>query len=461
MVISLFVLFHKLFDDHMGLFSKAKSFKGGVHPSEWKELTENLSFQNMPNPNLVIIPLSQHIGKPAKPLVKKKDAVKAGQVIAVAEGFISSPIHSPVSGIVKDIHRENTVSGFPKDSIVIQADETNEAEKMPPLNPDAITPEEIKQRVKDAGIVGQGGAAFPTFVKLSPPDNAKIDYVILNGCECEPYLTRDDRYMIERTDDVLTGLKLIMKALGVEKGAIGIENNKPEAIAKMRTAVVNQPNISVEVLETKYPQGAEKMLIKAVLNREVPPGKLPMDVGAVIQNIGTAIAIYDAVVKGEAQITAAVTVSGGGINTPKNLIVPVGTPLKDVLDFCGGVKENAVKVVVGGPMMGVSQFDFDAPVMKATSGILVLTADEVNEHPETACLKCGKCVEVCPLGLIPTRLARFSQLERFDDAEDFGITTCMECGTCTFTCPANIPLVQWIRLGKQKVLALQREKKSA
>ncbi|PKL89329.1 MAG: electron transport complex subunit RsxC [Ignavibacteriae bacterium HGW-Ignavibacteriae-2] len=445
----------------MGLLSKVKSFKGGVHPAEWKELTKNLSFEQMPNPNLVIIPLAQHIGKPANPIVKKKDEVKAGQIIAEAEGFISSPIHSPVSGIIKDIHRENTVSGFPKDSIVIQSSESNEVDLMDILNPETITPEEIRQRVKAAGIVGQGGAAFPTFVKLSPPEKTKIDCVILNGCECEPYLTRDDRYMIERTQDVVNGLKLIMKALGVKKGAIGIENNKSEAISKIRAAVKNQNDISVEILQTKYPQGAEKMLIKAVLDREVPPGKLPMDVGAVIQNIGTAIAIYDSVTKGEAQITAAITVSGGGIKQPKNVIVPVGTPLKDVLDFCGGVKDNAVKVIVGGPMMGVTQFDFGAPVMKATSGILVLTSAEVNAHPETPCLKCGKCIEVCPLGLVPTKLARFSQLERYEDAENFGITTCMECGTCTFTCPANIPLVQWLRLGKQKVLTLQREKKSA
>ena len=445
----------------MPLFSKSKSFKGGVHPSEWKELTEKLSFEIMPNPKQVIIPLSQHIGKPANPLVKKKDEVKAGQVIAEADGFISSPIHSPVSGIVKDIHRENTVSGFPKDSIVIQASEENETELMSPLDASKATPEEIRQRVKDAGIVGQGGAAFPTFVKLSPPENAKIDYIILNGCECEPYLTRDDRYMIERTSDVVTGLRLIMNALGVENGAIGIEENKPEAIEKIKDAVKFEPNIEVHVLTTKYPQGAEKMLIKAVLDREVPPGKLPMDVGCVIQNIGTAIAIKDAVTKGEPEITAAITVSGGGINTPKNVIVRVGTPLSDVLDYCGGVKDDAVKVVVGGPMMGVAQFDFAAPIMKATSGILVLTEAEVNEHPETPCLKCGKCVEVCPLGLTPTKLARFSQLERFDDAEDFGITTCMECGTCTFTCPANIPLVQWLRFGKRQVMAMQRERQTA
>ncbi len=438
-----------------------KTFKGGVHPNEQKELTENLPFEVMPNPKQIIIPLTQHLGKPAKPIVKKGSEVKAGEIIAEQDGFISAPVHCPVSGKVSKISSGANVAGFPKDAIIIEANETNDIVLMPSLDPEKVSAEEIRERVKLAGIVGQGGAAFPTYVKLSPPADKKIEMVIINGCECEPYLTRDYRYMIERTDDLITGLRLIMKAVGVAKGAIGIENNKPEAINKLKEAVKNYPDISIEVLETKYPQGAEKMLIKAVTGKEVPPGKLPFDVGAVIQNIGTAIAIYDAVVKGEPQLTAALTVSGMGINQPKNLIVPIGTPLADILDYCGGVKENAVKVVVGGPMMGVAQYDFSAPVMKATSGILVLTEDEINNHEESPCLRCGKCVDVCPLNLIPTKLARLSSLEKFDDAEQLGITVCMECGTCTYTCPANLPLVQWIRFGKQRVLALQRERESA
>lgn len=445
----------------MILMNHKKTFKGGIHPDEQKQLSENLSFEVMPNPKHVIVPLIQHLGKPAKPIVKKGSEVKAGEIIAEQDGFISSPIHSPVSGKVSKITVGATVTGFPKDAIVIEASETNETVLMPPLDPEKVTSEGIRERVKLAGIVGQGGAAFPTYVKLSPPPDKKVDIVIINGCECEPYLTRDYRYMIERTDDLITGLRLIMKAVGVEKGVIGIEDNKPEAINKLKEAVKNLPNISIEVLETKYPQGAEKMLIKAVTGKEVPPGKLPFDVGAVIQNIGTAIAVNDAVVKGEPQLTAALTVSGLGINQPKNLIVRIGTPLADILDYCGGVKENAVKVVVGGPMMGVAQYDFSAPVMKATSGILVLTEDEVNDHEETPCLRCGKCVDVCPLNLIPTKLARLSSLEKFEEAEQLGITVCMECGTCTYTCPANLPLVQWIRFGKQRVMALQRERQSA
>jgi electron transport complex protein RnfC len=435
----------------MKIFNKLNSFQGGVHPEEYKNLTENLPFEQMPNPKQIILPLSQHIGKPAKALVAKKDEVKAGQLIAEAEGYVSAPIHSSVSGKVKVIEDEPNVSGFPKESIVIDAVEENEFEKFPVLDPKTITPEEIRERVKVAGIVGQGGAAFPTFVKLTPPKDKEIDYVILNGCECEPYLTRDYRLMMESPVKVLTGLSLIMKALNVTQGAIGIEDNKPEAIKKLSTAALVFPNISVEVVQTKYPQGAEKILIKAILNREVPPGKLPLDVGVVIQNIGTAVAINDAIVEGIPLINAPLTVSGLGINKPKNLFVPVGTPLNDVLDYCGGVKDNAVKVVVGGPMMGVTQYDFTAPIMKATSGILVLTKEEVNEHAETPCLKCGKCIEACPLGLMPTKLARYSQLDKLEEAEELDISVCMECGTCAYTCPANIPLVQWIRLGKKRV----------
>ncbi len=441
--------------------SSGKTFRGGVHPEEHKELTSHLAFETMPNPKHVILPLRQHIGKDAKTLVKKGSIVKAGEKIAEPDGFISAPVHSPVAGKVVKLNKEKSVSGFPQDAIVIEAAEENEFEFMPELDPDNVTPDEIRDRVREAGLVGQGGAAFPTFVKLMPPKDKELDYVILNGCECEPYLTRDDRYMIDTPDEVVAGLKLIMKALGVKKGVVGIENNKPKSIASMSEAVKNEAGVSVVVAKTKYPQGAEKMLIKAVTGREVPPGKLPLDVGCVIQNIGTAIAIYRAVAKGEPILTAAMTVSGHGINNPKNLIVPIGTPLSDILDYCGGIKENTKKVVVGGPMMGIAQFDFDAPVMKATSGLLALTEEEINDKEETPCLRCGKCVEVCPLNLLPTKLARYSQLSRWEDAENIGVTVCMECGTCTFTCPANIPLVQWIRLGKKKVITMQRERQQS
>lgn len=442
---------------------RSYTFRGGVHPEDYKDLTEHLNFEKFPLPEEIILPVSQHLGKEAKPLVKKGDEVIAGQLVAQAEGFISAPVHSSVTGKVLSLGKEITPTGFPKDSIVIKTNGTSEAQKitLPPLNPDTITPDEIRNRVAEAGIVGQGGAAFPTYVKLSPPKDKIIDVVILNGCECEPYLTRDYRFMIERPDDLISGFKLIMKALGVKRGVIGIENNKPGAIKLLSEKVRNEEGLEVVSLKTKYPQGAEKMLIKAVTGKEVPPGKLPMDVGAVIQNIGTAIAIHDAIVKGEVLTTAALTVSGKGIKVPKNLLAPVGTPIQNIIDFCGGVTEDAVKIVVGGPMMGVAQFDLQAPVMKATSGILVLTKEEVAENPETPCLRCGQCVGACPLNLVPTKLARYSQLKRFEDAEGADITVCMECGTCAYTCPANIPLVQWIRLGKQKVLEMQRERAAA
>jgi len=438
----------------------SKTFKGGIHPKEYKELTEHLSFETIPLPDEITLPLSQHLGKEAKALVKKGDDVQPGQMIAQAEGFVSAPIHSSVAGKVLSLGKEQTSGGFPKDSIVIKTNETVESQKFlfTPLNPNAVTAEEIRERVALAGIVGQGGAAFPTAVKLTPPKDKTIDVVILNGCECEPYLTRDYRFMTERPDDLISGLKLIMKALDVKRGVIGIEDNKPEAIKILSEKAKYEEGIEVVSLKTKYPQGAEKMLIKAVTEREVPPGKLPLDVGAVIQNIGTAIAIHDAIANGEVLITAALTVSGKGIKNPKNLIVPVGTPIQNVIDYCGGVTEDAMKIVVGGPMMGFAQFDLQAPVMKATSGILVLTKDEVAKNPETPCLRCGQCIEACPLNLMPTKLARYTQLNRFEDAEEAGITVCMECGTCAYTCPANIPLVQWIRLGKQKVLQMQKER---
>jgi Na+-translocating ferredoxin:NAD+ oxidoreductase subunit C len=444
-----------------------KTFPGGVHPREEKELSEHCAFEIMPDPGMVVLPLSQHLGKQAKPLVEKRATVVKGQVVADADGFISAPVHSPVNGTVKSLGRESNSSGFVKEAMVIipaapaEGEEAPASLLMPPLDASSVTPEEIRRRVKEAGIVGQGGAAFPTFVKLSPPEGKHIEVVILNGCECEPYLTRDDRFMIERPEAIVGGLKLIMKALGVSSGVIGIENNKPAALEAMQKASAGESGIIVCPLKTKYPQGAEKMLIKAWNGREVPPGKLPLDVGAVIQNIGTAVAIWDAITKGEPSITAALTVTGRGIRNPKNLIVPVGTPLKDVIDFCGGLTDDAAKVIVGGPMMGVAQHDLSAPVMKATSGIVVLTMAEVKAEQETACLRCGKCIDACPLHLLPTRLARLAQVNKLEDAETEGITVCMECGSCAFTCPAHIPLVQWLRLGKQRVIQMQRKRATA
>ncbi len=446
---------------------KFRTFPGGVHPPEEKELSESCAFEYMPLPAMVVLPLSQHLGKQAKPLVEKRATVARGQVIAESDGFISAPVHSSVAGTVKSIGRDSNSSGYMKEAIAIVPDTAGDGSEapapvvLPPLDPETVTPDDIRQRIREAGIVGQGGAAFPTFVKLTPPEGKIIDTVILNGCECEPYLTRDDRFMIERPGAIISGLKLIMRALGVKTGMVGIENNKAQAIASMENAAAGTSGVSVCVLRTKYPQGAEKMLIKAANGRAVPPGKLPLDVGVVIQNVGTAVAIHDAVVKGEPSVTAALTVTGRGIRHPKNLIVPVGTPIGDVIAFCGGMTEDAAKVIVGGPMMGIAQHNLAAPVMKATSGIVVLTREEIRTREETACLRCGKCVDACPLHLMPTRLARLAQLNMTEEAERLNITVCMECGSCAYTCPANIPLVQWLRLGKQRVIHLQRSRKSA
>jgi electron transport complex protein RnfC len=444
-----------------------KTFPGGVHPPEEKELSEHCAFEAMPMPSMVILPLSQHLGKQATPTVEKRAVVARGQVIAQADGFISAPVHASITGTVKSIGREHNSNGYMKEAMVIIPAKLKEGEELPadvtlpPLDPSTVTADEIRTRVKEAGVVGQGGAAFPTFVKLSPPEGKELDAVIINGCECEPYLTRDDRFMVERPDAIVSGLALIMRALGVKRGVIGIESNKPDAIAAMQKAIAGHEGLEVCALQTKYPQGAEKMLIKAVNGREVPPGKLPLDVGVVIQNIGTAVAIHDAVARGEASLTAAVTVTGRGIRTPKNLLIPVGTPIKDVIEFCGGLTDDAAKVIVGGPMMGVAQFNLEAPIMKATSGIVVLTGDDVRAQEETSCLRCGKCVDACPLHLLPTRLARLAELNRLEEAEELGITVCMECGSCAFTCPAKIPLVQWLRLGKQRVITMQRSRKAS
>lgn len=435
----------------MDVINKAQTFKGGIHPNEFKELTENLAFEKMPLTKEVAIPVAQHIGKPGSIKVKKRDEVKIGTVLAEQDGFISASVHSPVCGKVKDIIKHANIGGYSKESIIITVSDEEHTELMEPLNYDTLTKEEIIDRVKHAGIVGQGGAAFPTYVKLLPPSDKKIEWVILNGAECEPYLTRDYRFMIERTEDVLRGLSIFMKALGIKQGAVGIEDNKPEAIEKMAEAAKKFEGIKVFSMKTKYPQGAEKMLIKALTGKKVPPGKLPMEVGVVIQNIGTAIAVNDAIMKGMPQITAALTVSGKGINEPKNLIVPIGTKISDVIDYCGGLKDETCKVVVGGPMMGIAQYDFDAPVMKATSGLLSLSTEETSDDETMNCLSCGKCIEICAVNLLPTNLVKYAQMGKFDLADEDNIMSCMECGTCAYNCPANIPMVQWIRFGKKMV----------
>jgi electron transport complex protein RnfC len=449
-----------------------KTFRGGIHPPEHKELSEHKPLEVMPPPDEILVPLSQHLGKPATPLVKKGEYVRQGQVLAESSGFISAPVHSPVSGKFVKMVKGPVVGGTMADLMMIKPGEPNppkEGEEADPVDSspvtlpaydlNTVTGAQIIDRVRETGIVGQGGAAFPTAVKLSPPPDKPIDWMIINGAECEPYLTRDYRLMLERTDALVEGILLIGRALGEHvKLGIGIENNKPQAIAAMREAIVKRAaQIEVFELQTKYPQGGEKMLIDAAVGRKVPPGALPMEVGCVIQNVGTALSIRDAVLAGEAPRTATLTVSGLGVNDPRNLQVTIGTPLRAVIEYCGGANEKARRVVVGGPMMGFAAYSLDAPVIKATSGILVLTEDELKAPPETACLNCGRCAEACPVNLLPFRLLRMAQHKRWEDARDLGIEVCMECGTCAFTCPAHKPLVQYLRLGKKNVRNLPRK----
>ena len=435
---------------------KFPTFKSGIHPEESKYFTESLPIEILPEPKEVFIPLQQHIGAPCKPLVEVGDEVKVGQVIGSSDAFVSSPVHATINGKVKDISRYNTPTGTRSQMIHIVATEEEDGEKSAEsktgIDWTNLSIEDLKNRIKNAGIVGLGGAAFPTHVKLSPPEDKPIDTFILNGCECEPFLTADHRTMLEMPDNVLKGMAIIMKVLGVKKGYIGIESNKPDAIKSMQKAA-NGYGFEIVTVKTKYPQGAEKMLIKAIKKRKVPTGGLPMDVGAVVQNVGTAVAVANAVSYEKPLTQRVVTVTGNGIKEPKNLMVTIGTKFSDVIEFCGGLVDETAQVFMGGPMMGIAQYDLSVPVIKATSGIVCTT--NYKQVEPLACIGCGSCVQSCPMFLMPTRLARLSLIRHWSDADKMGIMNCIECGSCAYVCPSNIPLVQWIRVGKQKVYEIQ------
>jgi electron transport complex protein RnfC len=428
---------------------KVKTFPSGIHPREHKEATREKIITEAPIPDELVLPLQQSAGVACAPLVQVRDRVLAAQKIADTEALISAPLHSPVSGVIKAIEPRPHHTGLKIMSIVIAPDETQEWVELKP-GPADPTPEQIREAVREAGIVGLGGAAFPTKVKISPPAEMKIDTIIINGCECEPYLTVDHRLMVESPGKIIDGLKLLVRTVGAERGIIGIEDNKPEAIAAI-SKEAEPAGFEVVILETKYPQGAEKQLIHAALGRQVPSGALPGHVGVLVQNVGTAAAISEAVREGQPLIRRAVTVSGSGIIEPKNLRVSIGTPVRNLVALCGGLKDAAAKIIVGGPMMGVALSSLDVPVVKATSGIIALSEEEASGPDAKACIKCGRCVEACPMGLMPSRLSVMTEIGIWDEMKNEHVFDCVECGSCTFVCPAARPIVQHIRLAKYEL----------
>ena len=428
------------------------TFRGGVHAPHRKNDTRNKAIEIMKAPGLVYIPLQQHIGAPCQPLVKPGDVVKLGQKIGEPGGFVGAPVHASVSGIVKDIRQVPHPSVGSGLAVVIENDGKDEPDdSITPGDISSMDADRIKELILEAGIVGMGGAAFPTHVKLSPPKEKPIDTVILNGAECEPYLTADHRLMLEAAEDVADGLKVIMKVLGVERAYIAIEDNKPDAVRIMTDTVKEVQGVDVTVLKTKYPQGAEKQLIYVVTGRQVPSGGLPMDVGVIVSNVGTSAAIARAIKTGMPLVERVVTVTGSGVAEPKNLMVRIGTSFMDVIQACGGFVEEPAKVISGGPMMGIGQYTLDVPVIKGTSGILVLTREEAKIPDVEPCIRCAKCVDACPMGLMPLMISAYALKEDYDNSEKFHAMDCIECGCCSYSCPAKRPLVQSIRVAKKMI----------
>jgi len=428
--------------------------KGGVHPPEAKDLTEHLAVETLPIPEEVEILLNQHFGAPCTPLVKKKDQVAEGDVIGVVEKGLGAAIHSSVTGSVKAIGVSTHPIAVKAPSVIIETDSAASPREWSPSDWKALSKDDLLGRIKNAGIVGIGGAGFPTHVKLSPPPDAKVDTLILNGAECEPYLTTDHRLMLEHPEKVVEGAKILLRILGIQDCRIGIESNKPDAIEAMKTACAQAPsngvNVSVSPLKVKYPQGSEKQLIQSITGRRVPGFGLPFDVGVIVQNVGTARAIYDAVVLQKPLYEKIVTVSGRGIARPANVLVRIGTRISDIVSYLGGIRPGLAKVVMGGPMMGFAVSTLDIPVTKTTSGILFLSEDEIDARPYGQCIRCGWCMEACPMGLLPNEIGVYVEAGRPGDTSQFGVFECFECGCCAYVCPAKRPLVQFIRLAKMK-----------
>jgi Na+-translocating ferredoxin:NAD+ oxidoreductase subunit C len=427
--------------------------KGGVHPPESKKLTEHLGIETLPLSEEVDVLLLQHFGAPCKPVVSKKDKVTEGDVIGEPQGLGAS-IHASVTGTVRSLDSSVSATNVTTPSITIQRDLNANPREYVPVEWRELPAKELVQRVRNAGIVGIGGAGFPTHVKLSPPPEAKVDTLIINGVECEPYLTTDHRLMLEHAEEILEGSKIILAILGIKECHIGIEANKMDAVEVMRKTAWDRASdgfkITVKPLKVRYPQGSEKQLIEALTGRRVPGFGLPFDIGVVVQNVGTTKAIFDAVVLNKPFYEKVVTITGKGIQRPANLRVRVGTRLKDIVKYLGGTKPELSKIVWGGPMMGFSISTLDLPVTKTTSGVLFLSEEEIDARPHTHCIRCGWCVDACPMGLQPNEIGVYVEAGKPEKTIPFGVTECFECGCCAFVCPAKRPLVQFIRLAKMK-----------
>ena len=443
---------------------KVRTFKiGGIHPDENK-LTNDAITKPAPLPKQAVFPMGQHIGAPAKPIVKKGDKVKVGTMIGEAAGFVSAPVFSSVSGTVLKVDNAIDASGYlrPAVTVTVEGDEWEESidrsEKLERLedHPE-LTPEEIVERIKRAGVVGMGGACFPTFIKLCPPPGSKAECVIINGVECEPYITSDFRLMVEKADQLIEGVKILIKGAKVEKGYIGIEDNKPEAIRLLAEKLKDNKNIEVVPLAKKYPQGGEKQLVDAVIGRQVPaPPAIPVSVGAVVQNAGTAVAVYEAVMKNKPLFERYTTVTGKQIKNPGNFLVRMGTSFGELIELCGGLPEGDNKILAGGPMMGKAVSSLDTPVGKGQNCITVLTDADAHRKEPDPCIRCGKCVGACPMGLEPYLLATYSAKHMWEKVESEDIVSCIECGSCQFTCPSHRPMLDNIRLGKSTVMGIIR-----
>ena len=445
--------------------SDLKTFpQGGVHPSDQK-LSAHKQIMVLKLPPVVKIPLSQHLGAPAMAVVKKGDKVKVGTLIAQSGGFISANIHASVSGTVSMIGESTDTSGYLKEVVIInvEGDEWEDSiDRSSDLKKEIVkTREEIIETVKNLGLVGLGGATFPTHVKLMVPPGKKAQILIINGVECEPYLTSDHRVMLERADEMLVGIKIIMKALSVEKAVIGIENNKSDAIKHLSDKIKDYPGITVQPLKVMYPQGGEKQLIKAITGREVPnKGGLPIDVGVVVQNVGTAFSVYEAVQKNKPLLERIVTITGKSVKNPGNYLIRIGTSIADLIEAAGGLPEDTGKIISCGPMMGKALTGIDVPVVKGTSGILIMTKKDAKRELQGSCIRCGKCISVCPLGLEPYLLYQLSNRRKFDRLESEDVMNCCECGSCQYTCPSSLPLLDYMRLGKLEVGKLIRARKN-